>query len=185
MKRGTYSLIKGCLQTEDRRPKTEDRRLGNRLNEMRWNAFFDAKTMKSIRSSFCSFTPLKLQKEDPAKTLYSTLKRWNRWGLRFAVLPASKYKTKTFANTLYLTLKHWNPWDLCVAVFPTFNYEMKIPAKTLYFTLKHWNRWGLRFAVLPASICKMKTIGFAETFYLTLKHWNQWGLRWVVLPASN
>ena len=64
-------------KAEDRRPKTEDRRFGNQLNEMCWNAFFDAKTMKSIRfrfsfcsfrSSFCSFTRLKLQNEEP---------RWN------------------------------------------------------------------------------------------------------------
>ena len=80
-------------KTEDRRPKTEDRRLGNQLNEMCYNAFFDAKTMKSIRSSFCSFTPLKLQNEDP------------RWGLRFVVLPSQNYKTKTLAKTLHLTLK--------------------------------------------------------------------------------
>ena len=43
------------------KPKTED---FNQLNEMCWNAFFNAKTMKSIRSSFCSFTRLKLQNED-------------------------------------------------------------------------------------------------------------------------
>ena len=92
------------------KPKTEDRRLGNPLNEMCWNAFFDTKTMKSTRSSFC-------------------------------ILPASNYKTKTFAKTLYLTLKHWNRWGLRVVVLPTSNYKMKTLAKTLYLTLKHWIRW--------------------------------------------
>ena len=45
---------------------------------MCWNAFFDTKTVKSTRSSFCSFTHLKLQNEDlrqnalfDAKTLKS------------------------------------------------------------------------------------------------------------------
>ena len=122
-------LLRGVSKpkTEDRRPKTEDRRLGNQLNEMCWNAFFDAKTMKSIRSSFWTFTPLKLWNEDPAKTLYLTLKRWNRWGLRFAVLPASicKIKTVGFAETSYLTLKHWNQWGLRFVVLPASNYKMK------------------------------------------------------------
>ena len=40
--------------------KTEDRRLGNQLDEMCWNA----KTMNSIMSLFCSFTPLKLQNQN-------------------------------------------------------------------------------------------------------------------------
>ena len=47
----------GCLQTEDRRSNTEDRRPKN--------ALLDAKTLNSMGSSFCSFTRPKLQNEDP------------------------------------------------------------------------------------------------------------------------
>ena len=43
----------------NRRPKTEDRRPKSAKT-----LFFDAKNIESIRSSFCSFTGLKLQNED-------------------------------------------------------------------------------------------------------------------------
>ena len=56
----------GCLQAEDRRPKTEDRfsHLKLQNEDLRQNALLDAKTLNSMGSSFCSFTHLKLQNED-------------------------------------------------------------------------------------------------------------------------
>ena len=110
----------------NRRPKTED---FNQLNEMCWNAFFNAKTMKSIRSSFCSFTRLKLQNEDLRQNALFDAENWNRWGLRVVVLPTSNYKMKIPAKRLYLTLKHWNRWGLRFEVLPASTYITKTLSK--------------------------------------------------------
>ena len=117
------------------KPKTED--FGNPSNEMCWNAFFDTKTVKSTRSSFCSFTHLKLQNEDLRQTLYLTLKHWNRWGLRMVVLPTSNYKMKTLAKTLYLTLKHWIWWGSSSCSFTRLKLKNDDPRWNVYLTLKH------------------------------------------------
>ena len=85
----------------NRRPKTESRRLGNQLNEMRRNAFFDAKTMKSI-----SLRRVKLQNEDLRQNALFDAKTLKSMGSSCRSLPTSNYKMKILAKTLYLTLKH-------------------------------------------------------------------------------
>ena len=54
-------------ETGDRRPETGDRFSCLKLQneDLRQNALLDAKTLNSMGSSFCSFTRLKLQNEDP------------------------------------------------------------------------------------------------------------------------
>ena len=87
----------------NRWPKTESRRLGNQLNEMCWNAFFDAKTMKSI-----SLRRVKLQNEDLRQNALFDAKTLKSMVSSCRSLPTSNYKMKILAKTLYLTLKHWN-----------------------------------------------------------------------------
>ena len=84
-------------KTEDRRPKTEDRRLGNQLNEMCWNA----KQWNRLVLRFVDLPPPpNYNTKTFAKTLYLTLKNWNRWGLRVVVLSTSNYKMDIPAKTL-------------------------------------------------------------------------------------
>ena len=136
-----------------KRPKTEDRRLGNPLNEiivsrgdstnydeMCWNAFFDTETVKSTRSSFCIFTRLKLQNEDLRQNALFDAKT-----LKSVRSSCCSYKMKTLAKTLYLTLKHWIWWGSSSCSFTRLKLKDDDPRWNVLFDAKTLKSMGSSF----------------------------------------